>query len=97
MKKVNIAKLKNELSHYISYVKHGGIVQVMDRNMPVAEIIPFGMKTQRGADDLLQRMEKQGFLTRSHKALGKDFFAWSSAGPEAGVLAELLAERKGGR
>jgi prevent-host-death family protein len=42
MKTVNVAKLKNELSAYLGYVRKGEEVLVKDRNTPIARIVPLG-------------------------------------------------------
>ncbi len=41
MNVVNIADLKNNLSRHLARVRKGGEITVMDRNTPVARIIPF--------------------------------------------------------
>src|SRR6185437_2312330 len=48
MRSVNVAKLKNELSKYLSFVKHGEEIVIRDRNLPVAKLIPFPVE---GADE----------------------------------------------
>ena|SRR5436309_108598 len=40
MKTVNVAKLKNQLSLYLGYVRRGGHVLIKDRNTPIAKIVP---------------------------------------------------------
>ena len=39
MKKVNISKIKAELSKYLRFVKAGEDVLIMDRDQPVAKIV----------------------------------------------------------
>ena len=41
MKRVKIADLKNNLSRYLSHVRAGGDLIVLDRHTPVARIVPF--------------------------------------------------------
>jgi prevent-host-death family protein len=41
MKKVNVAKLKAELSAHLQLVKQGEEVLVCERNKPVARIVPY--------------------------------------------------------
>jgi prevent-host-death family protein len=43
MKTVNVARLKNQLSLYLSYVRRGGHVLVKDRNTPIAKIVPLSV------------------------------------------------------
>ena len=47
MTTVNIADLKNRLSHYLRQVREGNEILIRDRNRPVAKIIPLS-----GSDDL---------------------------------------------
>lgn len=40
MRSVNIAELKNRLSHYLESVRHGEEVLIRDRDRPIAKIVP---------------------------------------------------------
>lgn len=48
MRSVNVAKLKNQLSKYLSFAKQGEEIVIRDRNLPVAKLIPFPVD---GADE----------------------------------------------
>ena len=99
MKRVNIAKLKNELSAYLEYVRRGGIVQVLDRDEPVAEILPFARR-DRGEDcEFITRLLRHGFVRPAKQELDKDFLSEKLPGDKSGtgVLSLLLNERSGGR
>lgn len=41
MRSVNVAKLKDRLSEYLSFAKNGEEVVIRDRNLPVAKLVPF--------------------------------------------------------
>jgi len=41
MRSVNVAKLKNSLSKYITFAKGGEEVVIRERNLPVAKLVPF--------------------------------------------------------
>jgi prevent-host-death family protein len=41
MHSVNVAKLKNSLSKYITFAKAGEEVVIRERNLPVAKLVPF--------------------------------------------------------
>lgn len=41
MRSVNVAKLKNELSKYLRFVKSGEEVVIHDRSLPIAKLVPF--------------------------------------------------------
>jgi antitoxin (DNA-binding transcriptional repressor) of toxin-antitoxin stability system len=44
---VNVAKLKDQLSKYLTFAKSGEEVVIRDRNLPVAKLVPF---SAAGAD-----------------------------------------------
>lgn len=46
MKKAKIAELKNHLSRYLDHVRSGESVLVLDRDQPVAQIIPLARPTE---------------------------------------------------
>src|SRR6202171_3828814 len=48
MRTVNVAKLKDQLSKYLTFAKAGEEVVIRDRNLPVAKLVPFSAD---GADD----------------------------------------------
>ncbi len=48
MRSVNVAKLKDQLSKYLTFAKSGEEVVIRDRNLPVAKLVPFSAE---GADD----------------------------------------------
>ncbi len=72
MKKAKIADLKNNLSRYLAYVREGGEVLVLDRETPVAHLVPFAPRRARGramaggqlADERLADLERQGLIRR---------------------------------
>jgi len=47
--RVKIADLKNNLSRYLSHVRDGGGLIVLDRDTPIARIIPFDRTAPAGA------------------------------------------------
>lgn len=67
---VKIADLKNNLSRHIAHVRQGGQITVLDRETPVARIVPFtpGEPTgQRGEEpavaERMADLARQGVLT----------------------------------
>ena len=48
MRSVNVAKLKNQLSKYLSFARSGEEVVIRDRNLPVAKLVPLSAES---ADD----------------------------------------------
>jgi prevent-host-death family protein len=70
-----IADLKNNLSRYLAHVRRGGEVTVLDRDTPIARIVPFAPRGHgarakaRGRDDYwtperVDDMERQGLVRR---------------------------------
>jgi prevent-host-death family protein len=41
MRTVNVAKLKNQLSKYLTFAKGGEEIVIRERNLPVAKLVPF--------------------------------------------------------
>jgi antitoxin (DNA-binding transcriptional repressor) of toxin-antitoxin stability system len=41
VRSVNVAKLKNQLSKYLTYAKNGEEVVIRERDLPVAKLVPF--------------------------------------------------------
>ncbi len=66
MLKTKIADLRNNLSRYLDHVRAGGTVMVLDRNAPVAQIVPLTrMPRRRESDDArLARLERKGLIRR---------------------------------
>ncbi|RPJ81831.1 MAG: hypothetical protein EHM13_09860 [Acidobacteria bacterium] len=79
MRRAGTAELKNNLSRYLSYVRAGGEVVVLDRDTPVARLLPFvpadheqpggeaGKDDSRG-DERMAELERRGVITRGESA-----------------------------
>jgi antitoxin (DNA-binding transcriptional repressor) of toxin-antitoxin stability system len=95
MKQAKIAILKNNLSRYLAHVRGGGSVLVLDRDRPVARLVPLPSNDARGASERLARLERQGLIRRGTG--GRE-----ASAPRApvrlpgGVLRGLLEERERG-
>jgi len=59
MRTVNVAKLKDQLSKYLTFAKSGEEVVIRDRNLPVAKLVPFPAE---GADDQELKLVAAGRL-----------------------------------
>ena len=83
MTKAGIADLKNNLSRYLSVVRGGGEVVVLDRDTPVARIVPFtrprgvaagaGPEQPAPEDERLAAMERQGLIRRGDRSAARDW------------------------
>src|SRR3972149_3377778 len=66
MKKAKIAELKNHLSRYLDHVRSGESVLVLDRDQPIAQIVPLARPTEdsRGHDGRRARAPRRGGVVR---------------------------------
>ena len=94
MKEAKISDVKNQLSRYLDYVRHGETVLVFDRKIPVAELRPVSGSARTGR---LAALERKGVVRRGMGRLSKKFFTETLGGKRAGVLTALLEEREHGR
>ncbi len=97
MKQAKIADLKNRLSYYLRRVRQGETIEVIDRDIAVARVVPIH-PAQRSNDAWVQRLRRSG-LVRSGPLRGvKEILSQSPAGSKStGVLEALLWERREGR
>ncbi len=98
MTTVNIAELKNRLSHYLRIVRRGQPILVRDRDRVIARIEPAGERGAPAGDDVerLADLEARGILRRGHGRITPDLLARRPK-VKADVVAALLHEREHGR
>ena len=97
MKTVNIAELKNRLSHYLRMVRRGEPVLVRDRDRVIARIEPAGGSAsghEKDSDRLLD-LELKGILRRGRGGITSKLLA-KRPNVKADVLGTLLQEREEG-
>jgi prevent-host-death family protein len=100
MKTANISELRDRLSRYLDHVKAGGRVVILDRNRPVAQIVPVGTAGEAapGTDQgRLEALEREGIIRRGSGKLPPGFLRGVLPGQGARVLKALLDERRTGR
>ena len=98
MKKTGIADLKNNLSRYIDQVKCGDSILVLDRNQPVAQIIPV-QTAARGVvcnEERIARLERKGLIRRGSGDPKKWVAKRRPVKLRGSVLKDLLDERRRG-
>lgn len=104
---VKIADLKNNLSRHLAHVRQGGQITVLDRETPIARIVPFvsgataarrGGGADAGAAERMADLVRQGVLTPGDP---KAAAAWLDSHeplelPEGsrGAVDELIAMRR---
>ncbi len=96
MKQAKIANLKNNLSRYLDHVRRGGSVIVLDRDRPVARLVPLPLDGASGASDRLARLERQGLIRRGTGLRSATPKSRKPARLPGGVLRGLLEEREAG-
>jgi antitoxin (DNA-binding transcriptional repressor) of toxin-antitoxin stability system len=94
VKKASVSELKNQISRYLDYVKHGETVLVLDRRVPVAELKPI---TAKSSSEKLLALERKGIIRLGNTKISKKFFKEKLHGKRARTLEALLEERKTGR
>lgn len=98
MKRARIAELKNNLSRYLEHVRGGGSVLVLDRDEPVARIVPLP-DAARGVEPTRQRLlrlERRGLIRRGTGGLPRWLGKRRPPRLRGSVLRDLLDEREHG-
>jgi prevent-host-death family protein len=95
MKSVNVAELKNRLSHYLRLVRRGQPILVRDRDRVIARIEPAGDRDAAAGDDAerLAGLEERGILRRARAPFSREVLAGRPR-VKSDVLAALLRERE---
>ena len=99
MKIVKIADAKAHLSKYLRLVRRGGRVRILDRDTPVADLVPVEAVGEESDDEaFLALQERRGILRRGKPGpIPKELLRPGPGGPDAGVLDALLRERRESR
>jgi len=65
---VGVRDLKNQLSQYLQYVKHGERVFVTEHNRIIAEIsLPKDSVVDQSTEDLLDKLAQEGKILRASR------------------------------
>ena len=96
LRRATISQTKNHLSQLIERVRHGETITIVDRDQPVAQLVPV-MPSGAGEEEArLQNLERAGLVRRGTtdpRALAQ---AWTPVQPRRGadILQALLDERQ---
>ncbi len=95
----NIATLKNNLSRYLKSVQTGDEVVVLDRDRPIARIVPFRQPVEtQSIDEQLDGMVQRGALTSrgnpAETAAWLDALAPAKAAAGSSSLSDVLLEMR---
>jgi len=95
MRTVKIGKLKNQLSAYLRHVRNGEEVLVLDRDKPVARILPFD---DSAISEEEARLVASGAMKLPEREMVWDaFFALPKANVPREVAIKALIESRGNR
>jgi antitoxin (DNA-binding transcriptional repressor) of toxin-antitoxin stability system len=99
VKSVEIAELKKNLSRYLDHVKAGRALMVLERDRPVAWIVPLSAPSARragGNDARLARLERRAVIRRGTGGLPDWLGRRRPPRLRGSVLRDVLAERRSG-
>ena len=98
MRTAKISELKAKLSAHIQYVKNGEEVLILDRNTPVARLVPAGAAEDQ--DARMRRLIAKGILTPAKDPENKAGFKPAPAGNHPisdEVMAQIWEEERADR
>lgn len=92
-----ISQLRDHLSRYLDRVRAGGEVVVLDRQRPIARIVPIAAGAAATSDEeRLVSLERRGLLRRGSGRLPAGWSKRRPAKVRGSVLGDLRAERESG-
>jgi antitoxin (DNA-binding transcriptional repressor) of toxin-antitoxin stability system len=99
VKTVKVADAKNNLSRHLAYVRRGGTVRILDRDTPVADLVPVVAASTVAEEDLeIARLERLGLARRNHRGpLPRGLLKPGPDARDAQVVEALLEERRSTR
>ena len=96
MKEAKISEIRDGLSRYLALVRKGEVVRILDRNVPIAQIVP--IHTASGArpvgDEALADLERKGLIRRGHGEIPREILERDPPGRPLGAIKTLLEERQ---
>ena len=97
MTEAKISQIKNGLSRYLALVRKGEVVRILDRDRPVAQIVPIteAASGRPVGSEALADMERKGLIRRGSGHIDREILDEPPPGKPCGVLAALLEEREG--
>jgi antitoxin (DNA-binding transcriptional repressor) of toxin-antitoxin stability system len=98
MKYAKIGQLRDGLSRYLDQVRDGSEILVLDRDRPVARIVPAGRARPApgGDEERLLDLERRGILRRGKGRYPAVLKRGQPVRVRGSVLADLRAERESG-
>jgi len=93
MKQAKISDIKNNLSRYLRLVRAGEVIRILDRDVPVAQIVPISTATEGAGVEVLVNLERKGLIRRGSGKLDREILETDPPGRPCGVLEALLEDR----
>lgn len=90
MKEARISEVKSQLSRYLALVRKGEVIRILDRNVPVAQLVPI---EAAAGPEILAVLERKGLIRRGTGRIPRSVIGRNPPGRSAGVLDALLDER----
>lgn len=97
MKTATISEAKNGLSAFLKLVQKGETVLILDRDTPVAQLVPLEPFAEARDEALLKELERKGVLRRPRRSGASKLLLTPPPDVGGDVLAALLTEREDGR
>jgi prevent-host-death family protein len=99
MKRATISQTKNQLSALLEYVKRGEEVLILERDTPIARIVPAKGGGREEMGPLLLELERRGVVRLGRRRPNSKLTARLGPPPKAqgDILAALLADREESR
>jgi prevent-host-death family protein len=96
MKTATISHAKNHLSELLASVKRGETVLILERNRPIARIVPIDA-SQQSDDERLAELERRGVIRRAARRPRKTLPPPIRLPEGLSILEALLEEREEAR
>jgi prevent-host-death family protein len=96
MKEAKISEIKNQLSRYLALVRRGEVVRILDRNVPIAQIVPIqtASSAPTAGAEVLADLERKGLIRRGTARIAPELLRNDPPGKPVGALEALLEERR---
>ena len=96
MKEAKISEIRNGLSRFLALVRKGEVVRILDRDVPIAHIVP--IRAPSGArpvgDEALADLERKGLIRRGRGAIPRDVLEKDPPGNPVGAIDALVEDRR---
>ena len=96
MKRATISQAKNRLSELLAQVKRGETVLILERDRPIARIVPIET-SEREEDERLADLERRGIVRRSARPPRKALPPPIELPKGVSILESLLEDRENAR